>query len=298
MTATQLPHAEQPHAEQPDAEQPHAEQPDAEQPRTELSHSDPAVGPAGLRGAVRDALTLTARSLRHTTRVPELLVFSTIQPVLFVLLFRYVFGGAIHTPVRYVDFLMAGILVQTTAFGSTGTGVAIAEDVTKGVVDRFRSLPIARSAVLAGRTLADLIRMILISLLMGAVGVAVGLRFHVGLVATIAAFGLVALFGFAFSWISAWIGLVVKDVETANVAGFVWLFPLTFASSAFVPLSSMPGWLQAFARHTPVTPTVDAVRALIVGGPTLHPLLVSLSWIVAITAVFSTLAVRRYRSVA
>ncbi len=263
-----------------------------------LTRTDTAIGPAGIRGAVRDALTLTVRSLRHTTRVPELLVFSTIQPVLFVLLFRYVFGGAINTgPIRYVDFLMAGILVQTTAFGSTGTGVAIAEDVSKGVVDRFRSLPIARSAVLAGRTLADLIRMVVVSLLMGAVGVAVGLRFHVGLWATIAAFAMVALFGFAFSWVSAWIGLVVKDVETANVAGFVWLFPLTFASSAFVPLSSMPGWLQAFARHTPVTPTVDAVRALIVGGPTLHPLLVSLGWIVSVTVVFSTLAVRRYRTV-
>ena len=257
-----------------------------------LEH-DPGTG---LRWAVKDALVLAGRNLQHTTRQPELLVFSTIQPVMFVLLFRYVFGGAISTPgMSYANFLLAGIFVQTTAFSSTATGVGLAEDLSKGIVDRFRSLPMARSAVLAGRTIGDLIRMVGIVLIMTIVGFAVGLRpaSPQGLVAAIA---LTSLFGFAFSWISAWIGLVVKDVETANVAGFIWLFPLTFASSAFVPLASMPGWLQAFARATPVTPTVDAVRALLnTGLPVQRPLITSLVWIVGIIAVFSTLSVRRYR---
>ncbi len=257
----------------------------------------PAAGGPGW--AVRDALVLAGRNLRHTTRQPELLVFSTIQPVIFVLLFRYVFGGAINVPgLSYVNFLMAGIFVQTTAFASTATGVGLAEDLSKGIVDRFRSLPMARSAVLAGRTLGDLVRMVGVVLIMTVVGLAVGLRpSSVG--GLLGAILLTALFGFAFSWISALIGLVVKDVETANVAGFIWLFPLTFASSAFVPLASMPGWLQAFARATPVTPTVDAVRALLNDGlPLRAPLLESLAWIVAILVVFSTLSVRRYRRVA
>ena len=154
---------------------------------------------------------------------------------------------------------MAGIFVQTIGFASATTGVGLAEDFTKGIVDRFRSLPIARSAVLAGRTLGDFVRMVGVVLIMTVVGLAVGLRpsSAAGLLGAIV---LTALFGFAFSWISAWIGLMVKDVETANVAGFVWLFPLTFASSAFVRSRPCPGWLQAFANHTPVTPTVDAVR--------------------------------------
>jgi ABC transporter DrrB family efflux protein len=250
----------------------------------------------GLRFAVQDALVLAGRSLRHTTRQPELLIFSTIQPVLFVFLFRYVFGGAVHTgSIPYVQYLMAGIFVQTTAFGSTSTGVGLAEDLSKGIVDRFRSMPISRSAVLAGRTLGDLVRIVGVVLIMAAVGILVGLR-PASFWGFVAAIALTALFGFAFSWISAWIGLMVKDVETANVAGFVWLFPLTFASSAFVPLDGMPGWLQAFARHTPVTPTCDAVRALLNDGlPLQRPLLICLAWMVGIIAVFSTLSVRAYR---
>ena len=256
----------------------------------------PAAG--GPVWAVRDALTLTGRSLRRLRREPETLVFSTVQPVLFVLLFTYVFGGAIQIPdMSYVDFLMPGIFVQTTAFGSSGTGVALADDLSKGIVDRFRSLPISRSAVLAGRSLSDMLRMTFVALVMVVVGMAVGLRFHQGPVKAVLALALVVGFGVAFSWISAWIGLTVRTVEAANLAGFVWLFPLTFASSAFAPLESMPGWLQAFAKATPVTPTVDAVRALINGGPTLRPALISIAWIIGITAVFSTLAVRRYRRI-
>lgn len=261
-------------------------------------HALDAPAAAGIGWAVKDALVLAGRNLRHTTRQPELLFFSTVQPVIFVLLFRFVFGGAIATPgLSYANFLMAGIFVQTTAFASTNTGVGLAEDLTKGLIDRFRSLPMARSAVLAGRTLGDLVRIVFVVLVMTVVGVAVGLRPH-SLSGLVAAIGLTSLFGFAFSWISAWIGLTVGSVETANLAGFVWLFPLTFASSAFVPLASMPGWLQAFSKATPVTPTVDAVRALLNGGlPLQAPLLRSLAWIVAITAVFSVLAVRTYRKV-
>ncbi len=220
------------------------------------------------------------------------------QPVIFVLLFRYVFGGAIETPgLSYVNFLMAGIFVQTTAFASTSSAVGLADDLSKGIIDRFRSLPMARSAVLAGRTLGDLARIVLVVLVMTAVGLAVGLRpsSFGGLLGAIA---LTSLFGFAFSWIQAYIGLSVPNVEAANLAGFVWLFPLTFASSAFVPLDSMPGWLQAFANATPVTPTVDAVRALLNDGlPLQSALLKSLAWIVGITVVFSILSVRKYRSV-
>jgi ABC transporter DrrB family efflux protein len=250
----------------------------------------------GLRYAVQDSLVLAGRALRHTTRQPELLVFSTVQPVLFVLLFRYVFGGAVNTgPISYVNYLMAGIFVQTTAFASTATGVGLAEDLSKGIVDRLRALPISRSAVLAGRTLGDLVRMVGVVLIMAAVGLAVGLR-PASAWGLLGAIGLTAAFGFAFSWISAWIGLKVKEVETANVAGFVWLFPLTFASSAFVPLETMPGWLQAFARVTPVTPTCDAVRAMLNEGlPLQRPLLISLAWIVGIIVVFSWLSVREYR---
>lgn len=252
----------------------------------------------GVGWAVRDALALAGRNLRRIRREPELLFFSTVQPVIFVLLFRYVFGGAIKIPgLSYVDFLMPGIFVQTTAFASTATGVALADDLAKGIVDRFRSLPMARSAVLAGRALSDLARMVFTVLVMLVVGVAVGLRFHQGAAKAVAALLLVVAFGFTFSWISAWIGMTVKTVEAANLAGFVWLFPLTFASSAFAPVATMPGWLQAFAKATPVTPTVDAVRALVNGGPTARPLLTSIVWLVVLTAAFATLAVRRYRRI-
>jgi len=261
-------------------------------------HELDQIAPEGPMWVLRDTLAVTGRNLRRLLREPEVLFFSTVQPIIFVLLFRYVFGGAIHVPgLRYVDFLMPGIFVQTTAFASTGSGVALADDLSKGIVDRFRSLPMARSAVLAGRSVSDLLRMVFVVLVMVAVGLAVGLRFHAGFFAAVAAVALVVAFGFAFSWISAWIGLSVKSVEAANLAGFVWLFPLTFASSAFAPLETMPGWLQAFARATPVTPTVDGVRALVNGGATLRPVLTSLAWIVGITAVFSTLAIRRYRRI-
>jgi ABC-2 type transport system permease protein len=193
---------------------------------------------------------------------------------------------------------MPGIFVQTVVFGSTQTGVGLAEDLSKGMIDRFRSLPMARSAVLAGRTLGDSVRNALVVVLMTVVGVLVGFRFHAGVLAAIAALLLVVAFGFAFSWISAMIGLAVHDVESAQTAGFIWVFPLTFASTVFVPLRSMPGWLQAFARANPITNTANALRALTTGGATTRPVVYALAWIIGLLAVFMPLATRNYRRVA
>jgi ABC transporter DrrB family efflux protein len=247
-----------------------------------------------------DAAAVTRRNLYRYVRVPTLLLFSTIQPIMFVLLFTYVFGGAIQVAGvdNYIDFLMAGILVQTVIFGSTQTGVGLAEDMSRGMVDRFRSLPMARSAVLAGRTLSDTVRNLFVVCLMLVVGTLVGFRFHAGVVPAVGAVGLALAFGLAFSWISALIGLSVRDVESAQAAGFVWVFPLVFASSAFVPVATMPGWLQAFADINPVTITVNALRALTLGGPTLRPVLEALAWIAGILLVFVPLAVNRYRRAA
>lgn len=259
------------------------------------------------RWAVSDALAITWRNLLKYVRVPTLLVFSTIQPVMFVLLFRYVFAGSINlrTPgLNYVDFLMPGIFVQTVVFGSTQTGVGLAEDLAGGMIERFRSLPMARSAVLAGRTLSDTVRNVFVVLLMTGVGMLVGFRFHGALLGAVGALVLAVMFGFAFSWISALIGLSAGNVEAAQAGSFVWIFPLTFASSAFVPVKSLPGWLQAWAKINPVSITVDALRSLSLGGRTATALqggstathvLQALAWIAGILLVFIPLSVRRYR---
>jgi ABC-2 type transport system permease protein/oleandomycin transport system permease protein len=248
--------------------------------------------------AVSDIAAIAKRNLLHIARTPQLLVFSTIQPVMFVLLFRYVFGGAIKTPgSSYVDFLMAGIFVQTTLFGGASTAVGLAEDLRGGIVDRFRSLPMARSAVLAGRTFADLARNVLVLALMVIVATGVGFRFHNGPVPDLGAMIVVLAFGYAFSWVFAYVGLVVKEPETAQVAGFIPLFPLVFASSAFVPVQSMPGWLQGFANVQPVSVTVNATRALTQGGPIYHWLWQMVLWTILILAVFIPLAVSRYRRI-
>jgi ABC-2 type transport system permease protein/oleandomycin transport system permease protein len=252
--------------------------------------------------AVSDALAMTRRNLLRYVRIPTLLVFSTIQPIMFVLLFVYVFGGAVKGSlphgVKYVDFLMPGIFVQTVVFGSTQTGVGLAEDLSKGMIDRFRSLPMARSAVLAGRTLGDTVRNTGVVLLMILVGTLIGFRFHAGFFRAVLALLFVVAFGFAFSWISATIGLAVHDVESAQTAGFIWIFPLTFASTAFVPLYTLPGWMQPFARINPITNAVNALRALVLGLPALRPALYTLAWIVGILVVFAPMATRRYRRVA
>jgi len=253
-----------------------------------------------LGGALRDTLAVTWRNLIAYVRVPQLLIFSTIQPVVFVLLFRYVFGGAIKIPgnIPYVDYLMPGIFVQTVVFGALGAAVGLAADINTGIIERFRSLPMARSAVLAGRTSADLLRNVFVVILMGLVGFLVGFRIHTNILGALAAIALVVLFGYAFSWIFATVGLLVQDPETAQAAAFPVMAPLVFASTAFVPLRSMPGWLQPFAEHQPVSATVDAARALLLGGPTVTPVLKALGWIAFILLIFAPLAVHRYRRVA
>jgi ABC-2 type transport system permease protein len=244
--------------------------------------------------AVRDMAALTGRNLRHWIRQPQLVVFSTIQPVMFVLLFNYVFGGAIGVP-DYISFLLPGIYIQVVAFGTTQTAVGLAEDMAGGMVDRFRSLPMARSAVLAGRTAADTVRSLFVVSLITLVGTLIGFRFQAGFLPAVAAFALVVTFGYALSWVFANIGLAVKGAEAAQAAGFVWIFPLVFASSAFVPTETMPDWLRVFAEHQPITRVVDAVRALVLGGPTARPVVYALAWSGAILAVAMPLAVRRFR---
>lgn len=273
-------------------------------PRPEPSASTRA---RRLAWAVTDGLAVAKRNLLAYVRVPQLLVFSTIQPIMFVLLFRYVFGGAIPLPndIPYVDYLMPGIFVQTVLFGSTSTGIGLAQDAGLGLIERFRSLPMARSAVLTGRTGADVVRNILVVILMAVVGFLVGFRIHAGVASFVLALVLVVLFGFAFCWITAIVGMRASNPEAAQAAIFPILFPLTFASSAFVPVSTMPSWLQAFANHQPVTIVVNACRALTLGdlatGTTLLPdstaeyVLLSLAWIAGILLVFAPLAVRAYR---
>jgi len=250
-------------------------------------------------GAARDAMAIAGRNLIALRRVPRLLIFSTIQPLVFVFLFRYVFSGvaqlALPRGTRYVDFLMPGVFVQTAVFGAMNTAVGLATDLQTGLLERFRSLPMARSAVLAGRTLADLIRSVFVVSLMTAVGFAVGFRIHAGVAAFLAGMLLVVLFVFAMSWIFAVVGLAVGDPETAQAAAFPVMAPLVFASSAFIPVKTMPGWLQPFARHQPVSVTASAVRALVLGGPTSTYVWQALAWVAGIVIVFAPLGVRRYR---
>jgi ABC-2 type transport system permease protein len=267
----------------------------------------PRLTPATrVRYVIADGLVITWRNLLQYLRVPTLLVFSTVQPVMFVLLFRYVFGGAIGTGtpgIDYVNFLMPGIFVQTAIFGATQTGVGLAQDLSAGIIDRFRSLPMARSAVLAGRTTADIFRNLFVVLLMTAVGYLVGFRFEAGLLLAILGILLAVGVGFTFSWISATIGLLIRDVESVQAASFVWIFPLTFASSAFVPVESMPDWLQVWARNNPVTVWVNCLRAYtlpgdvssFLGGTRWELTVKAGLWIAGLLLVFIPLAVRAYR---
>jgi ABC-2 type transport system permease protein len=257
----------------------------------------PRQGLGRLTGAAKDSYAIAVRNLIAYKRVPQLLVFSTIQPVMFVLLWRYVFGGAVRVPggVPYVDFLMPGIFVQTVVFGSLAAAIGLASDLKSGLLERFRSLPMAGSAVLAGRTVADLVRNVLVVILMVAVGFAVGFHTHNGALPFLGGMLLVLLFGYAMAWIFSAVGLIVGDPESAQAAAFPVLAPLVFASSAFVPLSSMPGWLQAFARNQPVSVTVEAVRTLVLGGPVAAEVVKCVVWMAAIILIFAPLAVRRYR---
>ncbi|HEX5496305.1 MAG TPA: ABC transporter permease [Mycobacteriales bacterium] len=249
--------------------------------------------------ALSDIGVMTWRNLLRVARSPELIFFGAVQPIIFVVLFAYVFGNSITLPgfpFSYRQFLMAGIFVQTIVFGSVAsTGIGIADDLAKGMVDRFRSLPMTRSSLLVGRTLSDVVRNAFTTVILLAVGFAIGFRFHGGVAAGLAGIGLALLFGFAFSWIAACIGLLVRSVEAAQTGGFVWLFPLTFASSAFVSTGNMPGWLRAFADINPVTVTVNSLRALFDGTPIGDNVWQALAWIAGVLLVFVPLAVSLYR---
>ncbi|HYY20514.1 MAG TPA: ABC transporter permease [Thermoleophilaceae bacterium] len=254
--------------------------------------------PRAVRSAIGDAAVVTGRNMRHFIRQPQLLIFSTIQPIMFVLLFVYVFGGAVSgslpAGVKYVDFLLPGIFVQSVTFRASQTAIGLSEDLERGVVDRFRSMPMARSAVLLGRTVADLVRNVLIIGLMIVVGYVVGFRFHGGVAGALASIAVVAAFGFALSWIFALLGLTVRGAEAAQSAGFIVTFPLVFASSVFVPVSTMPHWLQAFAKASPVTLTADAARSYaLTGAPA--SLGAAAAWIGGVLLLFIPLCVWRYR---
>jgi ABC transporter DrrB family efflux protein len=248
--------------------------------------------------AISDALVILKRNLLRFARQPELLVGYSIQPVMFVLLFVYVFGGAIQVPGgSYANYLIPGILVQNITFGGAVTAVGLTEDMNKGLIDRFRSLPMARSAVLAGRTLADIFVNTFTMAIVIVVGLIVGFSFSTSVGEVAYGIFLLLLFGFAFSWIFALIGLSVSTAESAQQLGFTVIFPLTFISSAFVPVSSMPAALEAFAKVNPFTITVDAMRHLFIGTPAGDSVWEATAWAVGLIVVFAPLAVLKYRSV-
>ena len=258
--------------------------------------------------AVTHTRVITKRNVLRVIRVPQLLLFSTVQPVMFLLLFNFVFGGAITTGIagnagQYINWLIPGILVQAAVFGATATALGLTEDLGAGVIDRFRSLPMARSAVLTGRTIADLVRNTFVYALMLGVGFVMGWRFEQGVAKMLLGVLLALLLGYAFSWVMATVGLAAKTPEAAQAAGFLPIFPLVFASSVFVPTQSMPDWLQAFAANQPISVLANTVRSLTLPEEALgflglnqgELILQSLAWIVAIIAVFSLLAVRQYK---
>jgi ABC transporter DrrB family efflux protein len=247
-----------------------------------------------------DTLVLAQRNLMRIPRQPDLLIAYTVQPVMFVLLFVYVFGGAIDTaPYDYVDFLMPGIIVQSIAFGGFVTALGLSEDVQKGLIDRFRSLPMSRAAVLTGRTISDIVLNCLSLVVLFAVGFAAGFNF-IGASAGEIVLGIVLLLllGYAFSWIFALVGLYSSSPETANSIGFTLIFPLTFASSVFVPAETMPDGLRQFAEANPFTTISDAIRSLWIDTPANSDVWMSFVWCFALIAIFAPLAVARYRKVA
>jgi len=249
-----------------------------------------------ISNAVSDIAVMTRRNMLRYIRLPQLLVFNALLNVVLLLLFNYVFGGAIRTGgLTYIQYFLPGFMVQTVVFGSTQTSVGLAEDLSKGMIDRFRSLPISRQAFLTGRVVADAARYAILIALMIAVGSVMGFRFENSVLHVLAGVALTILFGIALTWVGVFIGISVRDVETAQVAGFVWVFPLVFASSLYVPIETMPTWLQAFAQVNPVTPMVDAMRALALGGSVSASLWKTLVWDGVIILVFLPLALRRYR---
>jgi ABC-2 type transport system permease protein/oleandomycin transport system permease protein len=255
---------------------------------------------SALSYAASDALVIAKRNLLRIPRSPDLAISFTVQPIMFVLLFVFVFGGAIATPgfEDYTDFLMPGIIVQTMSFGGFVTALSLSEDMKKGLIDRFRSLPMARSAVLAGRTLADIVTNVVSLVIMIGVGFIVGFSFDASLVEIAAGVGLLLLFGYVFSWVFAFVGLSSSTPEAAQAIGFMAIFPLTFASSAFVPVASMPDGVREFAEVNPFTQVVDAVRALFLDVPAGDSIWLALVWCVGLLAIFVPLSVARYRRAA
>jgi len=262
-------------------------------PAQSLAARQPVTG--RVAAAFSDTIDVAGRNLRTLLRTPQALIFATIQPIIFVLLFRYAFGGAIRVPgVDYVDYLMPGVFAQTVAFGAIGTAVGLSADLRSGILVRFRTLPMARIAVLGGRTLADLARNLLVVAVMVGVGFAAGFRSANGAAGLLAALALGVAFGYAVSWGFAALGLRVSDPEAAQAAAVPVVFLLVFTSAAFVPSTAMPGWLQAFGTHQPVNALVTAERALILGGPAAHDVLISLAWSGGMLLVFALLAARGY----
>ncbi|WP_329116718.1 ABC transporter permease [Streptomyces sp. NBC_01353] len=274
--------------------------------------NDALVAPkprGGITQSIGDSLVVAKRNLIRMSRIPEMVIFGLIQPIMFVVLFSFVFGGSMTIggttdPVVYREFLMAGIFAQTVTFATAGAGAGIADDMHKGLIDRFRSLPMARGAVLTGRTLADLVQTALTVVVLAIVALLVGWRIHEGVPKALGAFALLLLLGYAFSWIGALIGLSVRTPEAATSGGLIWLFPVTFISIAFVDSAQMASWLQPIAEWNPFSATVQACRVLF-GNPGVstsdawpmqHPVWASILWSVLIIVVFRTLSVRKYRS--
>jgi ABC transporter DrrB family efflux protein len=248
-----------------------------------------------MKRLVIDTVILAERNLIRLPRRPDLLLAFTVQPIMFILLFRYVFGGAISTPGgSYIEFVLPGIIVQTIAFGGFVTAIGLNEDVRKGLIDRFRSLPMARPAVLAGRTVADIATNLLSIVILVLTGVLIGFSFQTSVGQVIAGFGLLLLIGYAFSWVFAFAGLVASTPEAAQSIGFIAIFPLTFISSSFVPIATMPSGLQAFAKVNPFTIMVDAMRSLWLGAPAGTHVWGAVVWALIILLVFAPLAVARY----
>jgi ABC-2 type transport system permease protein len=270
-----------------------------------INRASVATAPAparshGLGAFVRDTWLITRRHLLITRRTPQLMVLSAIMPIMFVLLFRYVFGGSISVPgySSYVDYLIPGILVQTVIFGASSTAVGMADDMSKGITDRFRSLPTQRGAILAARTFADVIRLSYTVALLIGVGLLVGFRMHTGVLQVLAGIGIAVFFGYACSWLFALLALGVRHTETAQLAAFLLTFPFVFAASTFTSTATMPSWLRTFADHQPVTRVVNALRALMEGsGPAGRPALYALAWSAGILIVAASLATWRFRKI-
>ncbi len=265
------------------------------------------AGTGGALQAARDGLIVTGRNLRRIPRIPELAIFAILQSIMFVLLFAFVFGGAIPLPDggSYREYLMPGIFAQTIAFAAATTAIGMTDDLNKGIIDRFRSLPMARSAVITGRTLSDVVYNGGILAVLMLSGLLVDWRVHTGVPEFLAGVGLLLLFTFAMSWIGVWLGLLVPTVEVAQQVGFTVLFPLTFLSNVFVPTQTLPDWLRPVAEWNPVSALTAATRQLwgnpnpfaASGFPAEHPVLLTLIWVAVLVAVFAPLAVQRYRSI-